>query len=77
VVARAAMEMMVVNTTDPVRRNETPDRYGQYPRLSGQQLAAVAAYGQRRPTRPGEVLYDQGEEDYDFVGGLDCRITAW
>jgi thioredoxin reductase (NADPH) len=68
--------MMVVNTTDPVRRNETPDRYGQYPRLSGQQLAAVAAYGQRRPTRQGEVLYDQGEEDYDFVVVLDGRVAV-
>jgi thioredoxin reductase (NADPH) len=76
VVARAAMEMMVVNATDPVRRNETPDRYGQYPRLSGQQLAAVAAYGQRRPTRQGEVLYNQGEEDYDFVVVLDGRVAV-
>jgi thioredoxin reductase (NADPH) len=75
VVARAAMEMMVVNPTDPVRRNETPDRYGQYPRLSGQQLAVVAAYGQRRPTRRGEVLYDQGEEGYDFVVVLDGRVA--
>ena len=75
-VARAAMEMMVVNTTDPVRRNETPDRYGQYPRLSGQQLAAVAAYGQRRPTRQGEVLYNQGEEGYDFVVVLDGRVAV-
>jgi thioredoxin reductase (NADPH) len=70
------MEMMVVNTTDPVRRNETADRYGQYPRLSGQQLAAVAAYGQRRPTRRGEVLYDQGEEGYDFVVVLDGRVAV-
>ncbi len=61
------MGMMVVSTTGPVQRNETADRYGQYPRLSGQQLAAVAAYSQRRPTRRGEVLYDQGEEGYDFV----------
>jgi thioredoxin reductase (NADPH) len=76
VVARAAMEMMVVNTTDPVRRNETPDRYGQYPRLNGRQLAAVAAYGQRRPTRQGEVLYDQGEEGYDFVVVLDGRVAV-
>lgn len=75
-VARPAMEMMVVNTTDPVGRTETPDRYGQYPRLSGQQLAAVAAYGQRRPTRQGEVLYDQGEEGYDFVVVLDGRVAV-
>jgi thioredoxin reductase (NADPH) len=70
------MEMMVVNTTDPIAGNETPDRYGQYPRLSGQQLAAVAAYGQRRPTRRGEVLYDQGEEEYDFVVVLDGRVAV-
>ena len=75
-VARAAMEMMVVNTTDPMAGNETPDRYGQYLRLSGQQLAAVAAYGQRRPTRRGEVLYDQGEEGSDFVVVLDGRVAV-
>ena len=74
--ARAAMEMMVVNTTDPMAGNETADRYGQYPRLSGRQLAAVAAYGQRRPTRRGEVLYDQGEEGYDFVVVLDGRVAV-
>ena len=70
------MEMMVVNTTDPMPGNETPDRYGQYPRLSGRQLAAVAAYAQRRPTRRGEVLYDQGEEGYDFVVVLDGRVAV-
>jgi thioredoxin reductase (NADPH) len=70
------MEMMVVNTTDPMPGNETADRYGQYPRLSEQQLAAVAAYGQRRPTRQGEVLYDQGEEGYDFVVVLDGRVAV-
>jgi thioredoxin reductase (NADPH) len=67
---------MVVNTTDPMAGNETADRYGQYPRLSGRQLAAVAAYGQRRPTRRGEVLYDQGEEGYDFVVVLDGRVAV-
>ena len=65
-----------MNTTDPMAGNETADRYGQYPRLSGQQLAAVAAYGQRRPTRQGEVLYDQGEEGYDFVVVLDGRVAV-
>jgi thioredoxin reductase (NADPH) len=70
------MEMMVVNTTDPMPGNETADRYGQYPRLSGRQLAAVAAYAERRPTRRGEVLYDQGEEGYDFVVVLDGRVAV-
>jgi thioredoxin reductase (NADPH) len=70
------MEMMVVKATDPVRRKETPDRYGQYPRLSGQQLEAVAAYGERRPTRQGEVVYDQGEEGYEFVVVLDGCVAV-
>src|SRR6266536_307285 len=70
------MEMRVVNTTHPARRNETPDRYGQYPRLSGQQLAAVAAYAERRPMRRGEVLYDQGEEGYDFILVLDGLVAV-
>ena len=70
------MEMMVVNTTDPMAGNETADRYGQCPRLSGRQLAAVAAYAERRPTRRGEVLYDQGEEGYDFVVVLDGRVAV-
>ena len=64
-----------MNTTDPMAGNETLTA-GQYPRLSGQQLAAVAAYGQRRPTRQGEVLYDQGEENYDFVVVLDGRVAV-
>jgi thioredoxin reductase (NADPH) len=70
------MEMMVVNTTDPMAGNETADRYGQYPRLSGRQLAVVAAYGQRRPTRQGEVLYDLGEEGSGFVVVLDGRVAV-
>ncbi len=37
-------------------------------------MAAVAAYAERRPTRRGEVLYDQGEEGYDFVVVLDGRV---
>jgi thioredoxin reductase (NADPH) len=70
------MEMMVVNAADFVRRNETPDRYGQYPRLSGQQLEAVARYGEHRPTRRGELLYDQGEEGYGFVVVLDGCVAV-
>ena len=70
------MEMMVVNTTDPMAGNETADRYWQYPRLSGRQLAVVAAYAERRPTRRGEVLYDLGEEGSDLVVVLDGRVAV-
>ncbi|NDU72408.1 FAD-dependent oxidoreductase [Actinomadura sp. DSM 109109] len=45
---------------------ETPDLNGAYPRLDRQQVEAVAAYGERRPTRPGDVLFAEGDRDYGF-----------
>ncbi|MEU8804633.1 FAD-dependent oxidoreductase [Spirillospora sp. NPDC048819] len=45
---------------------ETPDLYGAYPRLDREQIGLVAAYGERRPTRRGDVLFSEGDCDYDF-----------
>jgi thioredoxin reductase (NADPH) len=36
---------------------ETPDTYGAYPRLSDEQLEALAVQGRRRRADPGETLY--------------------
>jgi thioredoxin reductase (NADPH) len=47
-------------------RAETPDLYGAYPRLSEHQIAALAAQGERRPIREGEVLYREGETQEHF-----------
>ena len=48
---------MDVSTTDPAPLPETPDLQGAYPRLSHEQLQALSAHGERRATRPGQVLY--------------------
>ncbi|MFF4242317.1 FAD-dependent oxidoreductase [Actinomadura geliboluensis] len=45
---------------------ETPDLNGAYPRLDRRQVQAVATYGERRPTRRGDVLFAEGDRDYDF-----------
>jgi thioredoxin reductase (NADPH) len=46
------------------------------PRLSDEQVASLAARGERRPTRPGEVLYREGEEDYDFFVVLAGTVSV-
>jgi thioredoxin reductase (NADPH) len=46
---------------------ETPDRTGAFPRLSDAQVDALAAQGERRPTRAGDVLFREGDPSYDFV----------
>jgi thioredoxin reductase (NADPH) len=45
---------------------ETPDLHGAYPRLDPEQIGLLAAYGGRHPTRRGEVLFNEGDCDYDF-----------
>jgi thioredoxin reductase (NADPH) len=45
---------------------ETPDLHGAYPRLDRDQVALVGAYGDRRPVRRGEILFNEGARDYDF-----------
>jgi thioredoxin reductase (NADPH) len=47
-------------------RTETPDVSGAFPRLEAGQMEALAARGQTRPTREGEVLYRQGDAECDF-----------
>ena len=46
---------------------ETPDSFGAFPRLSGEQIERLAAYGERRRTRAGEVLFREGDPSYDFI----------
>jgi thioredoxin reductase (NADPH) len=67
---------MDVSTTGPVPLPETPDLQGAYPRLSGEQLQALSAHGERQPTRPGQVLYREGDEDYDFFVVLAGTVAV-
>ncbi|MEA2439684.1 MAG: thioredoxin reductase [Thermoleophilaceae bacterium] len=55
---------------------ETPDRGGAFPRLNEDQLRALAAIGERRPTHDGEVLFREGDERYDFYVVLEGKVAV-
>jgi thioredoxin reductase (NADPH) len=54
---------------------ETPDHDGAYPRLTEEQIGALAQRGTRRPTKPGEVLFREGDERYDFFVVLKGTVA--
>jgi thioredoxin reductase (NADPH) len=56
---------------------ETPDRDGAFPRLSEGRVAALEAQGRRRQTKPGELLFRQGDEHYDFFVVLEGRVAIF
>jgi len=54
--------------TDAGRQDdETPDRWGAYPRLTPQQLSLLDQAGTRRVVRAGDVLVREGDRDRDFL----------
>ena len=54
---------------------ETPDLSGAFPRLSNEQIAALARHGQRRRTQPGDVLFRQGDPSCDFFVILEGTVA--
>ncbi|MET1040668.1 MAG: FAD-dependent oxidoreductase [Acidimicrobiales bacterium] len=67
---------MDVPTADPAPLPETPDLQGAYPRLSDEQVQILSAHGERRATRPGEILYRTGDENYDFFVVLAGTVAV-
>ena len=55
---------------------ETPDLEGAYPRLNDAQVSSLAALGQRIATRPGDVLFREGDRDYGFFVVLDGTVAS-
>jgi thioredoxin reductase (NADPH) len=45
---------------------EPPDRNGAFPRLNDEQRARLLAVGELRQVVPGEVLFKDGDDSYDF-----------
>ncbi len=45
---------------------ETPDRNGAFPRLNDDQRARIRMVGDLRSVSPGEILFSDGDEGYDF-----------
>jgi len=60
----------MTTTGEPAPLEETPDLQGAYPRLSPEQIRALAALGQRREAQAGDVLYQEGDTSCDFFGIL-------
>src|SRR3954447_6777020 len=54
---------------------ETPDLDGAFPRLSNEQIEALAAYGVRRRTQPGEMLFREGDPESDFFVILEGKVA--
>ena len=65
-----------MTSADPHRTapEETPDLHGAFPRLSDGQIKRLALDGERRPTEPGQVLFQEGDDEYDFHVVLDGRV---
>src|SRR5688572_14666979 len=55
-----------VSATDQAPLAETPDLHGAFPRLSDEQIGMLERCAERRRTQPGEVLFREGDERYDF-----------
>ncbi|ARH89900.1 FAD-dependent oxidoreductase [Streptomyces sp. MOE7] len=55
---------------------ETPDQHGAYPRLTPEQLDALAQYGEYRPTRRGEVLFREGEPCEEFLAIVNGMVEV-
>jgi hypothetical protein len=64
-----------MDTAEPVSSAETPDMHGAYPRLSEPQIQALAAYGMRRRTRLGDVLFREGDPTCDFFVFLEEKVA--
>jgi thioredoxin reductase (NADPH) len=55
---------------------ETPDLQGAFPRLSEDQIDTLAAHGERRTTRPDEVLFGEGERCDEFFVILSGKVAT-
>lgn len=67
--------MAAQDLSEAASLSETPDAEGAYPRLSQEQLDELEPYGERRPIRPGEVLYAEGDPSESFYVILAGRVA--
>jgi thioredoxin reductase (NADPH) len=67
-----------VTSADPRRElpDETPDLHGAFPRLNDDQIRRLALDGERRQTETGQILFQEGDEEYDFHVVLDGRVET-
>src|SRR5712692_473313 len=54
---------------------ETPESFDQmFPKLNDAQMARVAAFGEQRQARPGEILFEQGDAHHSVFVVLEGSI---
>ncbi|WP_255945121.1 FAD-dependent oxidoreductase [Streptomyces odontomachi] len=55
---------------------ETPDRHGAFPRLTPEQLDALARHGERRRVEEGDVLFREGQQCEEFLAILSGLVEV-
>jgi thioredoxin reductase (NADPH) len=63
-------------STPEATKSETPDLYGAFPRLSEEQIAKLAPFGERRRVEKGDVLYREGDGHCDFFVILEGLVAV-
>jgi thioredoxin reductase (NADPH) len=61
---------------EPAKLAETPDLDGAFPRLSDEQIGLLSQHGERRRTQPDEILFEEGDRDYDFYVVLEGKVAV-
>jgi thioredoxin reductase (NADPH) len=56
---------------------ETGDLHGAFPRLTEDQLEMLRAAGTAREVEPGEILFREGDERYDFFAIEEGSVTIF
>src|SRR4029079_6691898 len=67
--------MANTGTPEPLPLPDTPDTVGGYPRLSEQKISFLSRVGDRRETAAGDVLFEEGDQDYDFFVILEGKVA--
>jgi thioredoxin reductase (NADPH) len=65
-----------MTATASLALTESPDLLGAFPRLSDEQIAALAQVGERRRVRRGDVLYREGDGNCDFFVILEGKVAV-
>src|SRR3954466_10130617 len=70
-----SLDLVCEASAAPREFEETRDRQGAFPRLGDDALAALEEKGARRAVREGELLFQAGDQTYDFFVVLTGKVA--